>query len=98
MWFLVGILVGLLLFFAYMKMQRATFTVRWYEWLIAALGVALVLWGFQNIIAATGDSGSSSAPWTFFLVIALPGILLLLIAAGFPVWRYMAARKSRRGG
>lgn len=95
MWFLIGILAGLLLFFAYMRMQRASFSVRWYEWLIAALGVVLIVWGFQNIIAATGDSGSSSAPWTFFLVIALPGIILLLIAAGFPLWRFIKVKKSR---
>jgi hypothetical protein len=98
MWLIIGILIGLAIAGLLLVIQRRRLEVRWYEWVLVVAGVLIGAFGLQNVMGAGADHWPASTGLTFSLVFILPGAVLLLVGAGFPLWRYMAARKSRRGG
>lgn len=62
--------------------------ITWYEWLIAALGLALLLIAFENYFESSAGF-EPTAPGMFLLIFGLPGILLLVIAAALVAWRQL---------
>ncbi len=95
MWFLAGLLAGIAVVLLLFRLRRSKVAIKWYEWLLGAAGALITAFGFQNIFSASGEP--SSVAWTFFLVFALPGIILVLVAVSFPSWRYLSAKYSKRG-
>jgi len=71
-----AILACLLVFFV----LKQGISVRWWEWLLAALGLALVIFTIQNFMGLLGENESKPA-WLFWLYIGLPGIILIAIPA-----------------
>jgi hypothetical protein len=91
MWFFAGMLLAVDLILMVLWLRNHKIAVSWYEWLLAALGFALLLIALPNYFAASVGY-EPTAPGMFLLVFGLPGILLFAIAAVLVSWRQV--RKS----
>lgn len=67
-------LVAALVFFVIKK----GISVRWYEWLIAIIGLLLLVYTIQNFMAAFGEEEPAAA-WLFWLFIGLPSLIIIAI-------------------
>lgn len=76
----VGGLVWLVLW-----LRSRNISVTWYEWLIGAIGLLLLIFSIQNIFAAYAEF-ETTAPSRFLLLFGLPGLIIMAIA-GQLVWR-----------
>ena len=93
MWFVIGLLLGisLLLLLAFWLHDRKV-NIAWYEWLIAVVGLALVVFSIQNY-SATFEV-ERTAPSVFLLIFGLPGVLLLALAGALVWWGSVRKRKK----
>ncbi|MCL2475338.1 MAG: dehalogenase [Chloroflexi bacterium] len=55
-------------------------SVRWWEWLIFGIGVALLIFTVQNFIMAFGEQEPQAA-WMFWLFTGLPALIIIAIPA-----------------
>jgi hypothetical protein len=62
-------------------------TVKWYEWLIGAIGLLLLLFTIQNFAGSLVELESTAANM-FLLVTGLPALILLAVA-----WQLVARRQ-----
>jgi hypothetical protein len=88
MWFFAGILLAVALILTVLWLRSRKIAVTWYEWLLAALGLALLLIALPNYFAASSGY-EPTAPGMFLLVFGLPGILFYIIAAALVSWRQL---------
>lgn len=89
MWFIIALVVGVALTVLVMWLRSRDIKVAWYEWLIGAIGLALLLYTIQNFATAFAELESQAA-WMFWLVLGLPAVILLAVA-GQLVWRHNRA-------
>jgi len=89
MWFTIGILVGALILGLIWLMKRHNFSLTWYEWLIGAAGLLMLLFTIQNYFGSLAEVEPKAANM-FLLVIGLPGIILLALS-----WQ-LAARRAKK--
>ncbi|WP_324664850.1 dehalogenase [Dehalococcoides mccartyi] len=89
MWFTIGILVGALILGLIWLMKRHNFSLTWYEWLIGAVGLLMLLFTIQNYLGSLAEIEPKAANM-FLLVIGLPGIILLALS-----WQ-LAARRAKK--
>ncbi len=82
-----GLIVGgsLLALTFWLRKQNAT--VNWYEWVIGAIGLLMLLFTLQNFFASFVEREASAA-YMFLLVTGLPAIILLAVA-----WQLVARRQ-----
>jgi len=85
LWLILGIVVGIGFYLAATKMSLA-----WYEWVLAVLGVVLVLFAIQNYSASQVEL-EARAGTMLFVMFGIPGIILA--ALGF-VLPWMRAKKA----
>jgi uncharacterized membrane protein len=85
MWFLIGLIIGAGLLALALWLRSRGIAVRWYEWLIGAIGLLLLLFTIQNFSASFAEYEEFAA-WTFLWVFGLPSVILLTIACLLP-WR-----------
>ncbi|KSV16186.1 dehalogenase [Dehalococcoides mccartyi] len=89
MWFTIGILVGALILGLIWLMKRHNFSLTWYEWLIGAVGLLMLLFTIQNYFGSLAEVEPKAANM-FLLVIGLPGIILLALS-----WQ-LAVRRAKK--
>ena len=53
-------------------------SVRWWEWLIGAVGIALLIFTVQNFLGSFTENEPKAA-WMFWLVLGLPSLIILAI-------------------
>jgi len=80
MWFFAGILLAIVVILLVLWLRSRKIATTWYEWLIAALGLVLLLIAFENYFESSAGF-EPTAPGTFLLILGLPGILLFALAA-----------------
>ena len=85
LWLILGIVVGIGFYLAATKMS-----LKWYEWILAVLGVVLVLFAIQNYGASQLELEARAASM-LLLVFGLPGVILA--ALGF-ILPWMRAKKT----
>ena len=85
MWFLIGLITSAILFTLAFWLHSKRISVRWYEWLIGATGLLLLLFTIQNFSASFAEYEPQAA-WTFLWVFGLPAFFLLTLACFLP-WR-----------
>ena len=98
MWFLAGILFSVIIIVLYLWLRSIKVSVRWYAVLIAAVGLALLLFGLQNYWATQAEHWSSGTPFTFLLVFGFPGLTLLALAAVLLWWRHVQSKRAKKIG
>jgi hypothetical protein len=82
------VFTGILLVLAWW-FSRTGVSVKWYEWLIGALGLYSVIFGIWHYFGSLGE-GYSSAGLMGLLIFGGIGLVLLAIASQF-VWRRQQA-------
>lgn len=90
MWLLVGLILGAIIFGLVNLMRNKNFSLTWYEWLIGAIGLLLLLFTFQNFFGSFIENQPDAA-WMFLLVTGLPGLVLLIVTWQLAVRRYGAS-------
>ena len=87
MWFIIGIAVGALLLWV---ISAGNLSLKWYEWLIGAVGLALLL--FTILITTTSYAEDEpKAGQLFMLILGLPSLVLLGLTWFLPSRRKTAA-------
>ena len=89
-WFIVGLVIGAGLLALVLWLRSRRIGVTWYEWLVGAIGLLLLLFAIQNFTASFAEHEPTAA-WRFLLVFGLPSVILLAIACLLPWWRYRQA-------
>ena len=74
--FIVGAVASWLVFW----LRSKSIKVAWYEWLIGAIGLLLILGAIQHYIAASTDEVAPTAAWMGALVLVIPAFVLLAVA------------------
>jgi len=89
MWFMIGMLVGVLVLGLIWLMKRNNLSLTWYEGLIGVIGMVMLLFTIQNYFGSLAEIEPKAAN-LFLLVIGLPGIILLALS-----WQ-LAARRVKK--
>ena len=72
------------------------FTVRWYEWLLAILGLLLLMFSLQNYWATRAEHWSIGTAYTFLVVFGIPALVLIALSIFLTGWRYFRFVKAPR--
>ena len=95
MGFLTGIALGVITIGLYLWLRRNRINVRWYEWLMAGVGTASLLFGVQNYLATRSERWSAGTPLTFLLVFGLVALVLYLLSGLLVVWRFLRGLRRK---
>ncbi len=87
MWLIIGLIAGAAVLGLVLWIRGKDVSVKWYEWLIGALGLALLLFTIQNFVGSLAELESTAANM-FLLVTGLPAIVLLAVS-----WQLVARRQ-----
>ena len=79
MWFLIALILGAVIGGLLLWMRSRSMSLTWYEWVIGVIGLLMVLFGVQNYFGSVAEVELSAAPM-YLLVVALPGLVLLVVA------------------
>lgn len=79
MWFIIGIILGIVLFSFAAHLHNKKITITWYEWTIGIAGLLLLLFTLQNFISSFKEMEPTAA-WMFVLIAGLPSLILLAVA------------------
>jgi len=90
MWLIIGLIAGAAVLGLVVWMRGKDIAVKWYEGLIGALGLVLLLFTIQNYAGSLAELESTAANM-FLLVSGLPAIILLAVS-----WQ-LVARRQRAG-
>jgi hypothetical protein len=90
MWLIIGLVAGAAVLGLVMWMRSRDISVKWYEWLIGAIGLLLLLFTIQNFFGSQAELESTAANM-FLLVTGLPALILLAVS-----WQ-LIARRQRAG-
>lgn len=85
--FILGIIVGVALLGLVLWLQRKEFVIKWYEWLLAALGLVLLIWTVNDFFVSMSEHNEAAAR-VFLWLLGTPAIVLLGLAIFLPWWRY----------
>ena len=88
---LTGLIVGAGLLWLVPWLRNRDIAVKWYEWLIGAVGLALLLFAIQNFFTSLAEAESTSASM-YLLVMGLPALILLAV-----IWVLVTRRQSAAG-
>ena len=78
-WFFMGAVIAGGLVWLVNWLRKNDISVRWYEWLLGAIGLFVLAFMAQNMWAALAEY-ESKAVWFYLLILGLPGLLLLLLS------------------
>lgn len=87
LWFVIGLIVAGGVAFLIMRLRSRGVAVTWYQWLIGAVGLLLILGAIQHNLGSQVE-GFPTAAWMGALVLGLPGLILLAVA-----WQLIARRQ-----
>ncbi len=90
MWLIIGLIAGAAVLGLVLWMRGKGISVKWYEWLIGAIGLLLLLFTIQNFAGSLAELESTAANM-FLLVSGLPAIILLAVS-----WQ-LVVRRQRAG-
>jgi hypothetical protein len=93
LWFFSGSILTVAILALILLLRRWKVTVSWYEWLLGTIGLALMLFSFQNYYSSRVEF-EPVAPGMFLLFFGLPGIIILIIMVGLVCWHYIASNKK----
>ena len=87
MWLIIGLIAGAAVLGLVVWMRSRNIAIKWYEGLIGALGLVLLLFTIQNFVGSLAELESTAANM-FLLVTGLPALILLAVT-----WQLIARRQ-----
>jgi uncharacterized membrane protein len=91
--FILGMLFGAALLGLVFILSMKGIALRWYEWLLGALGLILGLWAVHDFFASMAEHNESAARFLLW-VIGTPALILLVLAVFLPWWRISHSAKT----
>ena len=93
MWFIAALVIGAALTTLFFWLRSRDIKVAWYEWLIGAIGLLLLLFAIQNFIGA-GLEAESDVGSKFLGMVGVPALVLMALATSM-VWRRKSASSEQ---
>ena len=90
MWLIIGLIIGAALLGLELWVRNKNLAVTWYDRLIGAIGLLLLMFTIQNFFGSQAELESTAASM-FLLVTGLPALILLAVS-----WQ-LIARRQRAG-
>lgn len=90
MWLVLGLLIGAGAVALAQRTRRSGTAIRWYEWLLGALGVAGLLLTLEATLGHQAENEPTAA-WMSVVTLGLPSLIVLLIGAVLPWRRHRAS-------
>ena len=87
MLFIIGLILGAGLLALVLLLRTRKIAFKWYEWLIGAIGLILLLFTIQNFTGSLAEHEEFAA-WTFLWLSGVPSIILIGISLFLPWRRY----------
>jgi hypothetical protein len=88
---ILSVLVGAgfiaLLWFA----NKAGFGLKWYEILIAAIGLAVFFFAIQNFVGAKAEFEDKAATMFFWIFVPI-SVILIAVSAALPIFRKVSSK------
>ena len=84
--FFVGLFFAALVTAVVFLAIKFSIKVRWWEWVLFGIGIALLIFTTQNFLGSLVENESTAA-WMFWLVLGLPALIILAIPTVFVVLR-----------
>ncbi len=88
-WIITGFVLGGLVLWLVFWLRGRNIMVKWYEWLIGAIGFLLLVFAIQNLFAAFEEMESTAAGM-ILLVFGLPAVILMAVAGQLIRRRHVA--------
>lgn len=87
MWFIIGLMLGIGLLALILLGRTDKISVKWYEWLIGAIGLLLLLFTIQNFSGSLTEHEKFAA-LTFLWLSGVPSVILICVSIFLPWRRY----------
>jgi hypothetical protein len=95
-WLIIGLALGAGVVLGVLRMRARGVRTAWYEWLLAAIGVLLIMFAIENARTFSAEFEPAAAGKSI-LIFGMPGALLILVSAALVLWRFIRrARATRR--
>ena len=89
MWFIAALVIGAAIATLVFWLRSQDIKVAWYEWLIGAVGLLLLLFALQNFVGA-GLEAEPDAATKYLGMVAVPALILMAVSVSL-VWRRKSA-------
>jgi uncharacterized membrane protein YeaQ/YmgE (transglycosylase-associated protein family) len=89
MWLVIGLVIGALLIWLVSVMKGKGISMKWYEWIIGLIGLALLLFTVQNFFGSKAELEPTAANM-FLLITGLPALILLAVT-----WQLVIRHKAK---
>jgi len=86
MLFILGLIVGAALLGLVLWLQHKGIAIRWYEWLLAALGFVMLIWTVNDFFGSMAEH-NEAAGRIFLWLLGTPAIILIGLSVFLPWWR-----------
>ena len=87
MWFFIALILGAAILGLVFWLRNRNMKVAWYDWLIGAVGLLLLLAAVQHYAGSLAEL-YPTAGWMGALVFGIPGLILLAVS-----WQLVARRQ-----
>lgn len=94
MWVFIGLVITAAFIVTALWLHTRKIDLHWYEWLLACLGLVILMFALQNFFASSAEM-EPVAPGRFLTVFGTPAFVILAVAFFLPLWRYFRSRKTR---
>ena len=91
LWFIIGMIVTVGLTLLVLWLRNRGIALTWYQWLIGAIGLLLVIGAIQHYGGSLSEGMTLSAR-IGVLIFGIPGLILIAVA-----WALVARRQSAAG-
>jgi hypothetical protein len=82
---IIGMVIGAGLMALVFWLARTSIAVRWYEWLLGALGFVLATWAVNDFFGSMAEY-NEAAGRTLLWILGIPALILIALAVFLP-WR-----------
>ena len=93
MLFIIGMVVGAAIMFLVFWLAQAKIAVRWYEWVLGALGFMMAVWAVHDFFGSMTEFNETAGRMLLW-ILGTPALILLALAVFLPWWRIYRAKKK----
>jgi hypothetical protein len=94
--FIIGMVVGAALMWLVFWLMQKEIVVKWYEWLLGALGFMMLVWTVHDFFGSMAEY-NEAAGRIFLWLLGTPALILLALAIFLPWWRIQRAKPKKAG-